>query len=548
MVKINSGYSIFNDRAHKAVPNNFSYYFLSQNFLKNQWFIKMSLRLELSIIMILVAVSSWECGGTRDEIHQGPLHQRHLFTRSSTLSPIRLTPFYLDFDLGSVEKNEYFKNTLYPDVEEFFKSRLKVYSVQEAIIIGFDTCLGFNIPPEHKTVGFSNTDVLIYIKSEYETTSYHAGYAGSCQIDTYSNNNVVAGLLMINTFYFNTYQFETQFHLLTHEIFHILGFSSELYAYWKDENGLSYSAPTEARTVRGISKFVLKTPNVIAKAKEAFGCSTITGIELEDFLSSGSAGSHWDMRIMFNDFMVFGISYIPIYSSISMALMKDTGWYEVDSTKADIPLFGRGAGCSFFDTKCVTDGVSNFPSLFCDKQDLNTCDTFALWKGLCWYKDFLPPFPDAYNYFNSSKIGGVPWADFCPIRLGYQNGNCRASDPAETLTDKDGLEVIGPNSHCFLSTLSNTNLYDSGTRCYEVISCSSTGATVKIGGNQIGCPFTGATITVPGMYGTITCPASKFSVKTFHVFLPAEDVEYAIMECATVIQAIQVLLVNIIAN
>lgn len=41
----------------------------------------------------------------------------------------------------------------------------------------------------------------------------------------------------------------------------------------------------------------LVTPNVRRVAREHFGCDTLTGAELEDDGSGGSAFSHWEERI-----------------------------------------------------------------------------------------------------------------------------------------------------------------------------------------------------------------------------------------------------------
>ena len=468
----------------------------------------MSLRQIILVICFLFTVSGWECGGARDEIMHGPVHERHLMTRSSNLSAIRLSPYYLNFTLGTTAQTDYFKNTLYPYVDNFFKTTLKVYSVQQSLIVG-SKCLGFGTPKDHQTKGVANADVLIYIKSENNTANNYVAYAGACNLDATSKNNVYAGLVMINSYYFNQAKFSSQYSILIHEIYHLLGFSSNLYKYWKDENGLAYSAPTEAVTIRGLRKMILKTPNVVAKAKVAFNCSNLTGVELEEYGSSGTASSHWDMRIMYNDFMIGRYPQDPIFSTISLALMKDTGWYEVDYSKAETPYFGRGLGCSFFDNKCVSGGVSNFPSLFCDQPLSDTCDTFYLWKSYCTMYSFTTTLPSAYQYFTNPKYGGDNYADFCPVRLGYSNGNCRAVNFNETYTYSDGYESIGPNSHCFISTLSNKYSYSSGTRCYEVTSCSATEATIKIGSTTFTCPFTGGSFSVPGFYGKVTCPASK---------------------------------------
>lgn len=55
------------------------------------------------------------------------------------------------------------------------------------------------------------------------------------------------------------------------------------------------------------------------------------GLELEEAGGSGSAGSHWEKRLMRNDFMAADSAVDDtVYSDITMALFEDSGWYDVD--------------------------------------------------------------------------------------------------------------------------------------------------------------------------------------------------------------------------
>ena len=80
---------------------------------------------------------------------------------------------------------------------------------------------------------------------------------------------------------------------------------------------------------RGTTRWLVQTPKVLEKAREHFGCSSLEGVELED-LNRSSAGSHWDSRIMFSDFMISHIPSNPIYSAITFAYFEDTGYYKVN--------------------------------------------------------------------------------------------------------------------------------------------------------------------------------------------------------------------------
>lgn len=464
-------------------------------------------------LMLLVNVISWDCGGTKDEIQNGPNHSRRLVTRSSTLAPIRLFYYYQNFDLGSTEANSYFQTTVIDAMDNFLTHALKVYSVEGPLSLsGYSNCGSeITIPSEHLNPGVENTDIIIYITTNNLPDVTYAAYAGACLLDeTYEN--VKAGRVVINTVNSANLEFGEFFSLITHEVTHLLGFASGLYGYWKNSVGENYdpSELTETLTLRDATKTILKTPNVVAKIQEVFNCNTLTGLELEDQGGEGTVGSHWEMRTMFNDYMIAHIQNITIFSTITLALLKDTGWYDVDYSAGTDPVFARNIGCEFFDTKCLTNGVSNYPDLFCDAAVDFDCDPMRLYKSICNIATYSSVLPTAFQYFSTNTIGGADeYTDYCPFKWGYSNGSCRGNS-AVTYIIPECSEVIGINSRCFKSNLviDTFTLSEPYTACYPVISCSSTSATVQIGSQTIECPFTGAVLTVPGYTGTITCPSS----------------------------------------
>ena len=58
----------------------------------------------------------------------------------------------------------------------------------------------------------------------------------------------------------------------------------------------------------------------------------VPGVDLEDQGGSGSASSHWERATLHNEIM--GASNLPdeAFSSFSLALLEDSGWYQVDYT------------------------------------------------------------------------------------------------------------------------------------------------------------------------------------------------------------------------
>ena len=471
------------------------------------------------ILYILVPlISSLLCGGDFTSINFGPRSSRHLITRSSTLSPIRLTYYYYNFSLNNQTLDDLFKGTLMSAVDSFFSTTLHVYSIEGNLTISSSTCLSaVQVPAVHNSEGVANTDVLVYLTTNYLTDVSYVAYAGACETDQDGLGNILAGTVVVNVPNFSDNSMEEWIANIVHEMSHLLGFSSGQFDNWRDSSGNLYSSDQVKKkvTVRGVEKSVLLTPNLLAKAKKAFNCSTIEGVELEDAGGSGTAGSHWDKRIMMNDYMTAFIPSDGIFSDVTLALFQDTGWYSVNYTLAQTPYFGRNAGCSFFDSKCLINEKTVNESMWCDKDTKWGCDFFALNKGGCSLKNYSSSLPTSMQYFSTSTVlgGKDQYNDYCPYNMPLTNGKCRGGGAATTYTFSNSYEVISQNSRCFVSTLmkkpykvsSSTTIY---AACYEVLSCNSTRVTIKIGNETVYCPYDGSNITVSGWNGWFVCPSN----------------------------------------
>lgn len=469
------------------------------------------------ICALVCLVKGWDCGGGRSFIKNSVQFYSRSLTRSTTQSPIRIHYEFIDFDLGSELENTYFKDQLLSAANNFFTKSIRINNVIGNLTVTELECDPVKVPASHLKQGISNADMVIYITSVYNTEEGFLAYAGPCELDSDFKDVPIMGVVVVNQAYYSSSDLESRYSTIVHEIFHIFGFNSYLFDYWKRPDGSSY-APNEIYEdieIRGTVKTVIKTPNVMEKAVEAFGCSTIRGIELEEYGGEGTAGSHWDMRIMFNDFMMGKDIYDPIYSDISLALLKDTGWYDIDYTYATQPNFGYKAGCDFFEKPCLTNEKSNFPDMFCDNfQSTGTCDSFHLRKSYCDMAVF-DSIPEEFNYYFPRLIGGDPYADFCPVFRGFPDGNCRSENQTLTKTLASTDEVIGPHSKCFVSTLSRGNPLKDYSACYEVIKCTANSATVQIGQSTIECPFNGGEKSVKGYSGLIKCPRSSILCENF---------------------------------
>jgi leishmanolysin len=65
------------------------------------------------------------------------------------------------------------------------------------------------------------------------------------------------------------------------------------------------------------------------QVREHFGCDSLFGAKLEDEGFRGTVGSHWDSRWFQGEIMdgaTDGSSSQNVFSSITMAVLEDTGW------------------------------------------------------------------------------------------------------------------------------------------------------------------------------------------------------------------------------
>ena len=281
----------------------------------------------------------------------------------------------------------------------------------------------------------------------------------------YINNNLDLGKTNTNFYMKN---------ILLHEITHILVFHPIFFNYFNmitTYNGVSY----------------IKSPKVLEKAKEHFGCSTIQRIALENDGGEGSAGSHWESRYMLGDYMISTDYPDAAISDITLALFEDTGFYKVKEYSGGLFKFGKNKGCSFFSEDCVSNGVANFEE-FCTTSGEGKCSSSRAIKSSCYSSGYSTADNCAVAYESHSSSS-------------YYQRHCRYG------TKSESLEVMGESSFCFMSSLNQgTTAVSSRPVCYAV-SCDTDNSkiVITVGSTTISC--NDETVSnVSGFSGSIICP------------------------------------------
>eukprot|EP00731_Ephydatia_muelleri_P023569 Em0015g1152a len=428
--------------------------------------------------------------------------------------------------------------------------------------------------------GVANTDYIFYVSAS-NTSPCGTGSTGGptsiafatyCQTES-SLDRPIAGNINFCTGAFSS--FSSDDYILTvakHEALHALGFSSGLFPFWRDQNGAPRT-PRDPTTnlppiVNGTYQYssttvmpltynnwavgtgtishpvnLLVTPAVVAAAKVYFNCPTLTGVELDNQGGTGTAISHWEKRLLGNELMTGILTFNPLFSNLTLAVLQDTGWYQVNYSMAQPLVWGKSAGCPFVSSSCLgyinsrqassscidpfcTHYSSSIDQLGCtvDRSAVSACNLHTL---------TVTPAPD-YQYFSgmgANVAGNIEIADFCPFQeiFTYSGSSSRGTACANTTNNPLGNsinylgETYGPGSACMqqgsvgwsVTALSSGTVYKpglSGAGCYQY-SCTGNSVQISVFGTVYPCSYAGQqfniSVTASGYQyvGSLLCPS-----------------------------------------
>ena len=151
----------------------------------------------------------------------------------------------------------------------------------------------------------------------------------------------------------------------------------------------------------------------------------IKGVELEE--NNATLGVHWESRILLGEYMTSEVYQDELYiSEITLALLEDSGWYQVNYYTGGLMRFGKNKGCKFVEEKCVQNFKidPNFENEFFDSIYSNydfdsSCSSGRQSRAYFSFTKYITLIPDYYRYFNNESLGGYNMADYCPVSRKY---------------------------------------------------------------------------------------------------------------------------------
>ena len=332
---------------------------------------------------------------------------------------------------------------------------------------------------------------------------------------------------------------------ILHEFIHILGFSNYFFVNYQKTN-------FTRKDNDGITRVFLNSQKLLEVARNYYNCSTLDGVELEEYGGDGTTGSHWEERILLGDIMN-GVVYPEeqVISEFTLAVLEDTGYYKPNYYTGGLMQYGKNKGCEFLNSKCVIKGQVNdkfknefFEQIFYTQHyqvdpGCSSGRQSRAYHAFYDYKNFVT-IPSYYQYYANPNLGGRPSADYCPVsqedigeaETSYYVGHCSTKgsgnfgsmimhygsngDISSNINNGNLASITGEEnsatSFCILSSLISKNIVNSAIHsntvnalCYQIY-CSDKSLTIKINNDFLVCPRSGGKINAFNYDGYLLCP------------------------------------------
>lgn len=370
---------------------------------------------------------------------------------------------------------DFLTKTLVPAIDQHISS---TFRVPESSISLTDRTAGYcrtTIPEDLKTT--SDYDLVIFFKIDHELDAQGSSiiaYAGACEKHPITGRPI-SGSVTFNYKFVKHYDKskpypviqKTDFLFTTgiHELYHAMGFSSNLFEEFVDSHGKLRGKENVIITdSTGPFSHLIKTPKVLEHARKHFNNPNLEGVPVEDQGGAGSKGSHWERIAIGNEVMVAASQYNGALSEFTLRLFEDSGWYQINYEMTEPHHWGKEQ------TNLLTQNdVCNYHGHTCDKGDTsyhvyadyttfgycstnpspfeNHCHFVKPYSGMDCRKGFADGGFE-YRAFDGSPNGGSEWGQcFKSSCEGVSKLTVMAGEHMIECTEKNqGQKVMYPDS------------------------------------------------------------------------------------------------------
>uniref|UniRef100_A0A7S2Y7Z5 Leishmanolysin-like peptidase n=1 Tax=Entomoneis paludosa TaxID=265537 RepID=A0A7S2Y7Z5_9STRA len=468
-----------------------------------------------------------------DHPYDTKAHRRTQGNSENSNANGRFEPIRMHFETKALDdmadstneaKIKWYKEVILPLTREFWEQALSVVPVSGNLRVSpadldSRTWCGdpefTEVPSSYISTGLANTDLILFVSGSPSQRFCQArtlAVAVACNFDQFDRPTAGAINVCLDNIELNSdgtaseAVVEDYRDVSIHEVGHVLGHSSNSYRFFYDPDtgaprtGRPFSSRTvtcvdgtsRSQVLPGISTMVfgqreddtryasIVTPKVQAIARNQFNCQTLEGAPLENqpTRSDSCTGDHWDERLFYPEAMSGVISPTTnILSSLTLALMEDSGWYKANYTMTRMSPWGLGTGCDFVEQPCLTRQANAEPTVpdysrgfFCNQDGDKGCSSELTHKMACSVIDYVylvgQDVPEESQYFPTATKGGSRQADYCPIFSNtYSNKKAEelsCGDPQNTPAFPNSYnEVYGENSKCLVSSSGEGRCYES---------------------------------------------------------------------------------------
>ena len=431
----------------------------------------------------------------------------------------------VDENVLSADKRNQITNVLIPAATQALSDALDVIQLAGPLKVaaeGTSECSirdPVPIPDLYTTgAGVNNADIVLLVTGR-PTAGTLLAYAGACRVDQF--NRPIMAHINFNpgNVTVNPSIPPTELGTAIHELLHGLGFTAAgrtgfgKFLNLADNSTRPYSQVVGATLNVGASNPysnpAINTTRALAETRAHFGCSSLSGVPLEQQGGSGTELSHWEKRVFWDEMMTGTSSANPKMSRITLALMEDSGWYTAKMAGAQDFTYGKNLGCSFLEEKCTP---SNWPPRYvCAENNVRGCNYDRSARARCTILSYTSGGPDAtMQYFSDTTLGGADSiADFCPVYIEFSNGVCSQTSNADPANDPFFGQVWSRDSVCIDSAI-GLNQGSESIRCYRSGCTSASVATVNVGVDWTPCSGGETGLSSSGFPNTWNCPESSW--------------------------------------